>query len=106
MRSQKRTYATDAAKNAIVTAIQRTSCIGISWGGFVIRIAESESNPLVRSVRSAWPLRFSIHFYELSEPPGRFEPGKVNLYSASRRSHSFFDESCQHAQQKNHRADA
>ena len=28
MRSQNRTYATDTAKNAIVTAIQRTSCMG------------------------------------------------------------------------------
>jgi hypothetical protein len=106
MRLQKRTYATDAAKNAIVTAIQRTSCIGISSGGFVIRIAESESNPLVRSERSAGPLSFNTHFYELSPTAGRTELRKVNLYGTSRRPHCFSDESCQHAQQESHRADA
>jgi hypothetical protein len=36
MRSQKRTYATDAAKNTIVTPTQRTSCMGNSFTDFVI----------------------------------------------------------------------
>jgi hypothetical protein len=106
MRSQKRTYTTDAAKNAMVTVIQRTSCIGISSGGLVIRMAESESNAFVGSVRNAWPLGFNTHFYELSAPPGRIELCELNRDRASRRSHSFFDESCQHSQQKNHCADA
>jgi hypothetical protein len=105
MRSQKRTYATDTAKNATVTVIQRTSCTGISSGAFCEPDLESESNAFVGSVRSAWPLHFSTHFYELSALPGRAELCKVNLQGAPRL-HSFFDESCQHAQQKYHRADA
>jgi len=107
MRSQKRTYATDAAKNAMVTAIQRTSCMGKS--PLVFRnpaSLKSESDSLAGSERDFSQLHFRIHFYELCPPPGRIELRKVNVHGAGWRSHSFFDESGQHAQQKCHRTDA
>ena len=67
---------------------------------------KSERDALVCSGRASSQLHFRIHFYELSLPPRRIEPGKVKLHGGSGRSHSFYDKSRQHTQQKCHGSDA
>jgi hypothetical protein len=78
MRSQKRTYATDAAKNAIVTAVHNKSCMANLLGRFreaARRTSEGYSLPV-----STWDtssLSDRIHFYKFTMP-GRVEFCKVN----------------------------
>jgi hypothetical protein len=101
-RSQKRTYAIDAAKNTIVTAIHRTSCISNllnqSHDGAWLT---SERNPFVRSQRDSSQWSLELHGNEFSAPP-RSELRKVNPDWPGRHASSLLHESRQHAQQKRH----
>jgi hypothetical protein len=88
MRSQKRTYATDAAKNTIVTAIQSTSCMGNLLGQFRDRATpKSESHPFASSGWTLSLAEFGIHFYEFSALPGQIDPRNVISYFAPTKTH-------------------
>jgi hypothetical protein len=103
MRSQNCTYAIEAAKNAMVTAIQRTSCMGTLPCRFLDPVPlKSDYFSLAASGRNCF--RLNIHFYEFASP-GRIELRKVNLYRRGR-THPVSQQSCQDAQQKCHRTDA
>jgi hypothetical protein len=91
MRSQNCTYAIEAAKNAIVTAIQRTSCMGaLSYRLLDPALLKSDYFSLAAA---GWN-RFwrDSHFYEFASPGG-IELRKMN-------------QSSQDAQQKCHCTDA
>jgi len=81
MRSQKRTYATDRAKNTIVTAIHNTSCIGslLSWFCYATW-RKSEGNTLVIFLRASLLIP-RIHCDKLSSPPGWIETHDRNSYT-------------------------
>ena len=79
MRSQKRTYATDAAKNAIVTAIQRTSCMANLLDRFreVARLT-SKGYSFPASTWDVSGLKDRFHFYKFAKFPGWFELRKID----------------------------
>src|ERR1700693_5428290 len=103
MRSQKRTYAIDPAKNMIVTTTHKTSCMVTSSANFVMS-RQSEGHPLAGSCRNPSCLGLSSHFYQFASLPGWFEFRKVN-YDAGRPTVCLLQQSHQEAQLKRHRAD-
>jgi hypothetical protein len=80
MRSQKRTYAIDAAKNAIVTEIHKTSCMGYLLEP-ISRTASLISNGFPRAAACGCsPFQLSIYFYELATAPRRIELRDVDSH--------------------------
>jgi len=79
MRSQKRTYAIEAAKNAIVTTIQTRSCMANLLDRFreVARLT-SKCYSLPASTWDVSGLSDRFHFYKFATCPGRLELRKIN----------------------------
>src|SRR5580698_5518736 len=103
MRSQNCTYAIATAKNAMVTAIQRTSCMGaLSYRLLDPVLLKSDCFSLTAA---GWNCFWrDSHFYKLASPGGS-ELRKMNRHSHGR-THPFSHQSSQDAQQKCHCTDA
>jgi hypothetical protein len=97
MRSQNRTYATDSAKKAIVTAIQRTSCIGIPSA---LSAGSRSQSPIRRSVGGAPFLLLNLRTHRDKYPalPHSSRPAWCMPY--------LFEQSHQKAKPKQHRGEA
>jgi len=100
-RSQKCTYAIETAKNAIVTAIQMTSCIISSALGLPLSVR----NPHILFPRATLGLQmFKIHHHEFCSLARRIKLRPEHLHAWWRSIDRLLDQCPQYRQQERHRA--